>query len=333
MMKMCLIFTLYLISAQTGCSEMVKGYRGGSVIINCKYNSQQYSNHTKYFCRITEEDCRNAQKWDIKGKFFAADDISAGVYSVLIRNLSQEDGGKYRFKVGNQMVSNTLHVENGLYDEQSFSHTSHPGDMVTFSCTYPETHKNDLKSVYRVTNQSISAIIFTYAESEEKGRYVLNVSSTDSVINMSISNVTVEDRGLYLCGVSMSMSTYVTIFSEMQLQVSATSSNTPSPRSSVIGIIVYVGLAVLLIVGFVLIFYKLWSTKSKGASSSSDDRGNICEERETERGKTGAYSPYYDEIPDTQTKTVYAVAKKPETRRISPNPDVHYDDGRRSVSL
>ncbi|XP_017313165.1 uncharacterized protein LOC108258775 isoform X3 [Ictalurus punctatus] len=303
---------------------MVKGYRGGSVIVNYSYNPQQYSNHTKYFCRITEGDCRNIQKWDIKGKFFAADDISAGVYSVFIRNLSQEDGVQYRCGVENQTVSNLqLQVENGLYDGQSFSKTTHPGDMVSFSCTYPERHKNDMKSVYRVTNRSISAIIFTYTESEEKGRYVLNVSSTDNVINMSISNVTVEDRGLYLCGVAMRRSTYAiyifNIFSEMQLQVTATSSNTPSPGSSVIGIIVYVGLAVLLIAGFVLIFYKLWSTKTKGASSSPAERGNVCEERETERGKTGAYSAYYDEIQDTQTNTVYAFAKKPETRRISPN--------------
>lgn len=96
---------------------------------------------------------------------------------------------------------------------------THPGDTVTFSCTYPEGHENDMKSVYKVTSQCICAIIFTYTEYEEKDRYVLHVSSRDKVINMSISNVTVDDGGLYLCGVSKSEPSYVSVFSEMQLQV------------------------------------------------------------------------------------------------------------------
>lgn len=133
---------------------MVKGYRGGSVIVNYSYNPQQYSNHTKYFCRITEGDCRNIQKWDIKGKFFAADDISAGVYSVFIRNLSQEDGVQYRCGVENQTVSNLqLQVENGeiLYFK------TRPVQMIVITpkCCWPQlvTQFNQINQINTQFNQ------------------------------------------------------------------------------------------------------------------------------------------------------------------------------------
>lgn len=98
----------------------MKGYEGGNVIINCKYNFQKYSNHTKYFCKIKDGNCKNIlheteKKWDTKGKFFAVDETTTGVYSMLIRNLSQEDGGNYSFGVEKQQsqLNVELHVLNG----------------------------------------------------------------------------------------------------------------------------------------------------------------------------------------------------------------------------
>lgn len=70
-----------------------------------------------------------------------------------------------------------------------------------------------------MASQYISAIIFTYTDYEKRDRYVLRVSKEDKVINMSISNMTVDDGGLYLCGVFNEESSYVSVFSEMQLQV------------------------------------------------------------------------------------------------------------------
>lgn len=107
----------------------------------------------------------------------------------------------------------------GLFRGKSFSQTTQPGDNVTFSCPYPEVHETDMKSVYKVTSQSIRAIIFTYTEHEKRDRYVLHVSPRDKVINMIIRDVIVDDGGLYLCGISKSASSYVSIFSEMQLRV------------------------------------------------------------------------------------------------------------------
>ncbi|XP_047659568.1 polymeric immunoglobulin receptor-like isoform X2 [Tachysurus fulvidraco] len=284
---MFLIVIMYLISGQVGCDEggKVKGYEGGSVIIMYKYRSQELSNHTKYICKVNNGTCENIlsqteEKLNLKEKYFGIDDNRAGVYSLLIRNLSQEDGGSYICGVKNPKEK-TLKVEldvekvTGLNYEKSLSLTTHPGDNITFSCTYPQRHEKDLTCMYRVTNQSIDAIIFTYTEHLEKDRYGLHVSSKDKVINMSISDVTVDDGGLYLCGVSNDKLSYVSIYSEMQLYVTGhpTNASIQSLGPSVVTITLYVGVALLLIVGSVLISYKMWDIKTKGDSSPAD-RGN-----------------------------------------------------------
>lgn len=99
----------------------MRGYKGGSGIINCKYGPEKYSNHTKYFCRVKEGRCEDIlnqteNKRDLTGKFFAVDEILTGVYSMIIRNISQEDEGNYMCKVKNQpetLLNLKLNVGNG----------------------------------------------------------------------------------------------------------------------------------------------------------------------------------------------------------------------------
>ncbi|KAF5906486.1 polymeric immunoglobulin receptor-like, partial [Clarias magur] len=227
------------------------------------------------------KDIKTEKTWDVKDKFFAMDGGPGAFYSFLIRNLTQEDAGKYRFGVESQNGSQfnvELDVENGrYYGKPGFSQTIDPGDVVTFSCTYPPGDENYMKIVYKVTSQSITPTMFTYADYEEKGRYVLHVSSRDSVINMSISNVTVDDGGLYLCGVLKKDPLYASIFAEMQLKVTATG-NIYSPGSLDITTMVSVGVALLLITGFALFAYKLWCRKTQGVLLPADTENPVNSE-------------------------------------------------------
>lgn len=112
--------TLFYFTAQEAWDDTeVSGLEGGSVIINCKYDFQKYSNHTKFFCKCKDDKCINVpnpkeKKWDLKEKFFAVDEIQTGVYSILIRNLSKVDNGEYKCGVENKPQTKVeLQVKSG----------------------------------------------------------------------------------------------------------------------------------------------------------------------------------------------------------------------------
>ncbi len=76
------------------------GYSGGGVRIRCKYN-KIYKANTKYFCRGQRSKCTNQiktntkNKWFDSGRFSLYDDTTAAVFTVTIRDLSEQDSGTY----------------------------------------------------------------------------------------------------------------------------------------------------------------------------------------------------------------------------------------------
>jgi len=78
----------------------VTGYSGGGVTISCKYD-KGYTEKKKYFCKGEWSDCKDQIKTDIKDKWFyngrlsLYDDTRSAVFTVTIRDLTEEDSGKY----------------------------------------------------------------------------------------------------------------------------------------------------------------------------------------------------------------------------------------------
>jgi len=78
----------------------VTGYSGGGVTITCKYD-EGYTENTKCFCKGEWSYCTDQIRTDIKDKWFDAgrfslyDDTRSAVFTVTIRDLTEEDSGKY----------------------------------------------------------------------------------------------------------------------------------------------------------------------------------------------------------------------------------------------
>lgn len=116
---------LYFPAHDSDEENTIESYEGESVIINCNYDLNNYdriySNNTKSFCKIKDKSCitvsnTTENRRDVKGKFFSVDDIQSGVYSMLIRNLIEDDEGTYRCDVENQQkpqLTVELDVETG----------------------------------------------------------------------------------------------------------------------------------------------------------------------------------------------------------------------------
>ncbi len=82
----------------------MRGYSGGNVIINYKYE-KQHKNHEKYVCEAGVHQCftlintdREAE-WKHVGRFSVHDDRSARLLRVFIRELNVIDSGEYKIIV------------------------------------------------------------------------------------------------------------------------------------------------------------------------------------------------------------------------------------------
>ncbi|XP_039502838.1 polymeric immunoglobulin receptor-like [Pimephales promelas] len=98
-MKIIWTFTLMMIPGVVS-SMSVTGYSGGGVNITCEYD-KGYTENKKYFCKREWPSCKdqiktdNKDTWVHNGRFSLYDDTSSAVFTVTIRNLTEEDSGKY----------------------------------------------------------------------------------------------------------------------------------------------------------------------------------------------------------------------------------------------
>ncbi len=76
------------------------GYSGGGVRIKCRYN-EGYTDNAKYFCKGEWLKCTVQIKNNAKNKrvdserFSLYDNTTAAVFTVTIRDLSEQDSGTY----------------------------------------------------------------------------------------------------------------------------------------------------------------------------------------------------------------------------------------------
>uniref|UniRef100_A0A3B1IJV9 Ig-like domain-containing protein n=1 Tax=Astyanax mexicanus TaxID=7994 RepID=A0A3B1IJV9_ASTMX len=142
----------------------------------------------------------------------------------------------------------------------SLPHKAHPGETVTFTCKYPAKFQLYFKYLYNVTNHNLSVVIYTLGSSVQKGRFSISDHTEKNLFNVSISNLTVKDAGVYLCGAQQikngDRKPYYSLFNEMHYSVNIT----------IITITISVSICVvlLLIGGLTLIYYKLRHKKTEG---------------------------------------------------------------------
>ncbi len=76
------------------------GYSGGGVRIKCRYK-EGYTDNAKYFCKGPWSMCTDQietnpkHKWVDSERFSLYDDTTAAVFTVTIRDLSEQDSGMY----------------------------------------------------------------------------------------------------------------------------------------------------------------------------------------------------------------------------------------------
>ncbi|XP_051561555.1 uncharacterized protein LOC127445481 [Myxocyprinus asiaticus] len=308
MMKILLFFTTILL-IMGHVSSATDTVTGGSVIINCNYEGPAES--TKSFCKKTDNECTNlttAQDhlWIPDMRISMYDNKSVGLLSVLIRNLTINDAGKYKFKAGSKCSGDvTLHVQHEPCCGRLEKQTAYLGGTVNIRCKHPEKYKDFPKLLFKVCNGSLESVFPTQGATKGE-RFSLSVNTQENVFTVTIINVNKHDDGVYFCGVGSKLEkiSYSSLLTEVHLHV--TDSN--------IIIIVCVCLTLLLAGGLGFLLLRRRRNKTEGSIPSSHQTNT----RDSDEVPTSAY---YETIKDSDISsraqspvslnTVYATAHLP----------------------
>ncbi|KAI4897670.1 hypothetical protein NFI96_027616, partial [Prochilodus magdalenae] len=189
------------------------GTEGGSVEIYCTY-ADGYQNVAKYFCRdpCSSSDVliKSEKAVDSKSRYALLNNVSALSFTVTISNLSVNDPGIYYCGVerwGRDEYTRAeicvrkvvICVEMKSQSGNIFTETE--GGSVEIYCTYADGYQNVAKYFCRDPCSSSDVLIKSEKAVDFKSNYALlnNVSALSFTV--TISNLSVNDAGIYYCGV------------------------------------------------------------------------------------------------------------------------------------
>ncbi|XP_048051213.1 polymeric immunoglobulin receptor-like [Megalobrama amblycephala] len=190
----------------------VRGYSGGNVIINYKYE-MKHKNHVKYFCKtrgqcFTVTNTNRAAGWKQDRRFSVQDDRSAGLLRVFIRDLNENDSGEYQITVKVSEEYSFFSEFNLIIRDddccvKSISLSAAAGGSVNISCKSPQSHISDVKFLCWRSGADLCAEETSVEESRRwspEGKIQLYDDREEQLLTGSISHVTEQDSE-YWCGV------------------------------------------------------------------------------------------------------------------------------------
>ncbi|XP_048051212.1 uncharacterized protein LOC125271222 isoform X2 [Megalobrama amblycephala] len=221
----------------------VRGYSGGNVIINYKYEKKlkdpliDICNTATYQCFAVTITSRAAE-WKQDGRFSVQDDRSAGLLRVFIRDLNENDSGEYKITVKvSEEYSFFSEFNLDIRDDdccvKSISLSAAAGGSVNISCKYPQSHISDVKFLCWRSGADLCAEETSVKESRRwspEGKIQLYDDREEQLLTGSISHVTEQDSE-YWCGVQSDQG-HKSFITRVLINVTETSSSPPTSSSS-----------------------------------------------------------------------------------------------------
>ncbi|RXN07879.1 polymeric immunoglobulin receptor-like protein [Labeo rohita] len=212
---------------------------GGSASISCKYIRNQ---NQGFFCRgdqphiCVRDGVRVSSNNSINGRFSLTDETSAGVFTVNIGNLTEQDSGTYWCAEENSgsfiLTEVHLHVNGGFsaivvvsvglillalvivfilfklklnkHDSSSCGtsviRSAYIGQTITFSCKYDHKFKTHTKVFYRLNVGPVHVLNSSQSSQSSEEKFILSDSQKDH-FTVTIRDISTADSGVYLCGV------------------------------------------------------------------------------------------------------------------------------------
>ncbi|XP_042573151.1 polymeric immunoglobulin receptor-like isoform X2 [Cyprinus carpio] len=223
-MKIIWTFTLLMIPGVLS-SISVTGYSGGGVSITCRYD-RRYRDNKKYFCEGEWSSCsyliktNKKNKWVDSGRFSLYDDTRAAVFTVTIRDLSEQDSGTYRCAVDKSGIDFYTEVNlNVVAGQQIRTMTGYSEGNIIMNFKYEMQQKNLLIDVCNTEALQCFTLINTdrAAEWTHDGRFSVHDDRSKGFLHVFIRDLNVKDSGEYKIIVTVSED--YSFFSEFYLDI------------------------------------------------------------------------------------------------------------------
>ncbi|XP_050961006.1 polymeric immunoglobulin receptor [Labeo rohita] len=224
-MKIIWTFTLLMIPGVVS-SISVTGYSGGGVIITCRYY-EGYTANAKYFCRGQWSECideirtNTKNKWVHSGRFSVYDDTSAAVFTVTIRDLSEQDSDTYYCgtDISAKVDSYTEVNLNIITDEKIRTLTGYSGGNVIINYKHKILEENPSIDICKTSADQCFTLINTdrAAEWKHDGRFSVHDDRSARLLRVFIRDLNVNDSGKYYIIVKVSED--YSFFSEFNLDI------------------------------------------------------------------------------------------------------------------
>ncbi|KAL1281374.1 hypothetical protein QQF64_000177 [Cirrhinus molitorella] len=224
-MKIIWTFTLLMIPGVVN-SISVTGYSGGGVIITCRYY-EGYSANAKYFCRGQWSECTDRIRTNTKnklvddGRFSLYDDTRAAVFTVTIRDLSEQDSGMYYcgtdiYAKKDPYTEVNLNI---IADEKIRTVNGYSGGNVIINYKFKTVEDSPLIDVCKMSADQCFTLINTNSAAEWKHniRFSIHDDRSARLLHVFIRELDVNDSGKYRIIVKVSED--YSFFSEFNLDI------------------------------------------------------------------------------------------------------------------
>ncbi|XP_067359720.1 polymeric immunoglobulin receptor-like isoform X2 [Channa argus] len=218
-MKSFLLLVILLMEGSEAPSKM-KGCLNGWIEFICGYNNTSITKYHMIDVVTPKETLQSTQRdeWENKGRWFLYHDTTNQHLRVIFKQLQREDFGKQQCKFHTDSVSAPeiteleLDMDDDNCQHTTFNHTTYTTAQTTILCT----DKGNRVRFFCKDNGFICEDILS---TTVKSNGSFSLTDNNSGFNMSISDVSSQDAGVYWCGVKPNQGNYRAALQRIQLEV------------------------------------------------------------------------------------------------------------------
>ncbi|XP_067362133.1 uncharacterized protein [Channa argus] len=211
---------LFLLMEGSEAPSKMKGCLNGWIEFICGYNNTSITKYHMIDVVTPKETLRSTQRdeWENKGKWFLYHDTTNQHLRVIFKQLQREDFGKQQCQFHRDSVSAPeiteleLDMDDDNCQHTTFNHTTYTTAQTTILCT----DKGNRVRFFCKDNGFICEDILS---TTVKSNGSFSLTDNNSGFNMSISDVSSQDAGVYWCGVKPNQGNYRAALQRIQLEV------------------------------------------------------------------------------------------------------------------